>query len=159
MKYNLKDIVPNMEQRLKKLNTLRKVFMALMFFILPAIPAMIILAKYGSCKQWCNIITTIKMYEKIPIHSVLGYFVNANEAAQKLIDTGNLEGYRIAGDAMLVKDGIMMTDEEAQREAAACFNVMAAVNAGMSAENMSEVAKLAVVIQQANLTEQAYTDK
>ena len=67
------------------------------------------------------------MQEKVPIPNALGYAVNAREAAQKLIDTRNLKGYRIVGDAMIVKDGIELTDEEAQRKAAVFFSAVAAV--------------------------------
>ena len=127
MKYNLDSIVPDLEARCKKLNTLRKVFMGLTLLIIPAIPAMIILGKYGECMQLCRIMNSVKMHDKVPITNVFGYAVNAREAAQKMIDTGNLAGYRIVGGAMIVKDGVEMTDEQAQREAAKYFSVPAAV--------------------------------
>lgn len=148
MLYNLDRIVPDMEGRCKKLNTLRKVFMVLGFLIIPAIPAMIILARYGECMQFCRIINAIKIQEKMPIVSAFGYAKNAKEAAQKMIDTGNLAGFRIVGDAMIVKDGIEISDEQAQREAAKYYNVAAAAAAGLTAEEMGPVGKIAVEEQQ-----------
>ena len=148
MKYNLDSIVPDLEARCKKLNTLRKVFMGLTLLIIPAIPAMIILGKYGECMQLCRIMNNVKMHDKVPITNVFGYAVNAREAAQKMIDTGNLAGYRIVGGAMIVKDGVEMTDEQAQREAAKYFSVPAAVASGMTAESMGEVGRIAVAEQE-----------
>ena len=138
MKYNLDSIVPDLEARCKKLNTLRKVFMGLTLLIIPAIPAMIILGKYGECMQLCRIMNSVKMHDKVPITNVFGYAVNAREAAQKMIDTGNLAGYRIVGGAMIVKDGVEMTDEQARREAAKYFSVPAGVPSGMTPESMGE---------------------
>ena len=57
---DLKDIVPDLEGRLKKLNTLRKVFMVLALLIIPAIPAMIVLAKYGACMQLCHAVQAVR---------------------------------------------------------------------------------------------------
>ena len=73
---------------------------------------------------------------------------NEREAAQKLIDTGNLAGYRIVGDVMIVRADIAMTDEEAWEEAAPYFNAAAAINMGMTADNMPECYKKIMEIQQ-----------
>ena len=90
---NLKDIVPDLEGRLKKLNTLRKVFMVLALLIIPAVPAMIVLAKYGACMQLCHAVQAVKVKGKMPIFMLFAFASNEREAAQKLIDTGNLAGY------------------------------------------------------------------
>ena len=145
---NLKDIVPDLEGRLKKLNTLRKVFMVLALLIIPAIPAMIVLAKYGACMQLCHAVQAVKLKGKMPIFMLFAFASNEREAAQKLIDTGNLAGYRIVGDVMIVRDDIEMTDEEAWEEAAPYFNAAAAINMGMTADNMPECYKKIIEIQQ-----------
>ena len=144
MKYNLDSIVPDLEARCKKLNTLRKVFMGLTLLIIPAIPAMIILGKYGECIQLCRIMNNVKMHDKVPITNVFGYAVNAREAAQKMIDTGNLAGYSIVADVMFVRDGVEVTEQEAIEAFAARFNPVAAVNAGMRAEDMSPEVRAAI---------------
>lgn len=151
---NLKEIVPDLEARCKKLNTIRKVLMCLFFLIIPAIPAMIVLSKYGFCMQMCHVINMVKMQDKTPITNVFGYASNGVEAAQKLIDTGNLKGYHIVADALIVKDGIEITEEEALREAAVYFSVPAAVASGMTADKMSRVAKMAVQMQQEQVQQQ-----
>lgn len=145
---NLKDIVPDLEGRLKKLNTLRKVFMALTLLIVPAVPAMIVLAKYGACMQLCHAVQAVKLKGKMPIFMLFAFATNERAAAQKLIDTGNLAGYRIVGDVMIVRDDIPMTDEEAWEEAASYFNAAAAINMGMTADNMPECYKKIIEIQQ-----------
>ena len=117
-KINLKEIVPDLEKRRAKLNTLRKIFMVLTFLIVPAVPAMIVLSKYGTCMALCKAVSTVKMYDKVPITNVLGYFPNVCEAAQKLIDTGNLADYSIVAGAMFVRNDTEMTEEQALREAA-----------------------------------------
>ena len=113
---NLKDIVPDLEGRLKKLNTLRKVFMALTLLIVPAVPAMIVLAKYGACMQLCHAVQAVKLKGKMPIFMLFAFASNEREAAQKLIDTGNLAGYRIVGDVMIVRDDIEKIIEIQQRK-------------------------------------------
>lgn len=152
---NLKDIVPDLEGRLKKLNTLRKVFMVLTFLIIPAVPAMIVLAKYGACMQLCHAVQAVKVKGKMPIFMLFAFASNEREAAQKLIDTGNLAGYRIVGDVMIVRDDIAMTDEEAWEEAAPFFNVNAAINMGMTVDNMPECYRRIIEIQQRKEREQA----
>lgn len=147
-KINLKDIVPDLEGRLKKLNTLRKVFMALTLLIVPAVPAMIVLAKYGACMQLCHAVQAVKLKGKMPIFMLFAFATNEREAMQKLIDTGNLAGFRIVGDVMVVRDDIPMTDEEAWEETAAFFNVNAAVNMGMTMDNMPEGYRKVLEIQQ-----------
>ena len=122
-----------------------------MFSILPLLPAMRVMSKYGYCAQLCRIVNYVKAQEKVPLTQVLGYAKNSVQAAQKLIDTGNLEGYRIVADAMLVKEGVEITEEDALKEAAAYYNLQAAVNMGMDPNDMPEVAKMAAKLQQANL--------
>ena len=84
----------------------------------------------------------------MPIFMLFAFASNEREAAQKLIDTGNLAGYRIVGDVMIVRDDIAMTDEEAWEEAAPYFNAAAAINMGMTADNMPECYKKIIEIQQ-----------
>ena len=148
IKINLKEIVPDLEKRRAKLNTLRKIFMVLTFLIVPAVPAMIVMSKYGTCMALCKAVSTVKMYDKVPITNVLGYFPNVYEAAQKLIDTGNLADYRIVAGAMFVRNDTEMTEEQALREAAACFSIPAAVSAGLTEGGMSRLAKYAAGLQQ-----------
>ncbi len=148
---NLKAIVPDLDERCKKLQKASRVMMVLAFLIIPVIPAMIVMSKYGYCAQLCRIVNYVKTQEKVPLTQVFSYTTNSVEAAQKLIDTGNLAGYRIVANAMLVKDGVEITDEDALKEAAAYYNLQAAVNMGLTAEEMPEVAKVAARLQQANL--------
>ena len=148
---NLKAIVPDLQKRCEKLQKASKIMMIAAFLIIPVIPAMIVMSKYGYCAQLCRIANYVKAQEKVPLTQVLGYAKNSVQAAQKLIDTGNLEGYRIVADAMLVKEGVEITEEDALKEAAAYYNLQAAVNMGMDPNDMPEVAKMAAKLQQANL--------
>ena len=148
---DLKTIVPDLQKRCEKLQKASKIMMIAAFLIIPVIPAMIVMSKYGYCAQLCRIVNYVKAQEKVPLTQVLGYAKNSVQAAQKLIDTGNLEGYRIVADAMLVKEGVEITEEDALKEAAAYYNLQAAVNMGMDPNDMPEVAKTAAKLQQANL--------
>lgn len=148
---NLKAIVPDLQKRCEKLQKASKIMMIAAFLFIPAIPAMIVMSKYGYCAQLCRIVNYVKAQEKVPLTQVLGYAKNSVQAAQKLIDTGNLEGYRIVANAMLVKEGVEITEEDALKEAAAYYNLQAAVNMGMDPNDMPEVAKMAAKLQQANL--------
>ena len=148
---NLKAIVPDLQKRCEKLQKASKIMMIAAFLIIFAIPAMIVMSKYGYYAQLCRIVNYVKAQEKVPLTQVLGYAKNSVQAAQKLIDTGNLEGYRIVANAMLVKEGVEITEEDALKEAAAYYNLQTAVNMGMDPNNMPEVAKMAAKLQQANL--------
>lgn len=148
---DLKAIVPDLQKRCEKLQKASKIMMIAAFLFIPAIPAMIVMSKYGYCAQLCRIVNYVKAQEKVPLTQVLGYAKNSVQAAQKLIDTGNLAGYRIVADAMLVKEGVEITEEDALKEAAAYYNLQAAVNMGMDPNDMPEVAKMAAKLQQANL--------
>lgn len=148
---DLKAIVPDLQKRCEKLQKASKIMMLAAFLIIPVIPAMIVMSKYGYCAQLCRIVNYVKAQEKVPLTQVLSYAKNSVQAAQKLIDTGNLEGYRIVADAMLVKEGVEITEEDALKEAAAYYNLQAAVNMGMDPNDMPEVAKMAAKLQQANL--------
>lgn len=148
---DLKAIVPDLQKRCEKLQKASKIMMIAAFLIIPVIPAMIVMSKYGYCAQLCRIVNYVKAQEKVPLTQILGYAKNSVQAAQKLIDTGNLEGYRIVANAMLVKEGVEITEEDALKEAAAYYNLQAAVNMGMDPNDMPEVAKMAAKLQQANL--------
>lgn len=148
---NLKAIVPDLQKRCEKLQKASRIMMIAAFLIIFAVPAMIVMSKYGYCAQLCRIVNYVKAQEKVPLTQVLGYAKNSVQAAQKLIDTGNLEGYRIVADAMLVKEGVEITEEDALKEAAAYYNLQSAVNMGMDPNDMPEVAKMAAKLQQANL--------
>lgn len=148
---DLKAIVPDLQKRCEKLQKASKIMMIAAFLIIPVIPAMIVMSKYGYCAQLCRIANYVKAQEKVPLTQIFGYAKNSVQAAQKLIDTGNLEGYRIVADAMLVKEGVEITEEDALKEAAAYYNLQAAVNMGMDPNDMPEVAKMAAKLQQANL--------
>lgn len=147
-KINLKEIVPDLEKRLKKLNVLRIAFTFLALLIIPVVPAMIVMAKYAKCLQLTRAVRTVKMYDKIPLTNALGYVSNITEAAQKLIDTGNLSEYRVVAGVMFVKEGTYITEEQALKEAAACFSIPAAVNAGMPEGSMKKLAEYAAKMQQ-----------
>ena len=95
---DLKTIVPDLQKRCEKLQKASKIMMIAAFLIIPADPAMIVMSKYGYYAQLCRIVNYDKAQEKVPLTQVLGYAKNSVQAAQKLIDTGNLEGYRIVGD-------------------------------------------------------------
>ncbi|HIU62940.1 MAG TPA: zinc-ribbon domain-containing protein [Candidatus Caccalectryoclostridium excrementigallinarum] len=148
---DLKTIVPDLQKRCEKLQKASKIMMIAAFLIIPAVPAMIVMSKYGYNAQLCRIVNYVKAQEKVPLTQVLGYAKNSVQAAQKLIDTGNLEGYRIVAGAMLVKEGVEITEEDALKEAAAYYNLQTAVNMGMDPNDMPEVAKMAAKLQQANL--------
>ncbi len=148
---DLKTIVPDLQKRCEKLRKASKIMMIAAFLIIPAVPAMIVMSKYGYYAQLCRIVNYVKAQEKVPLTQVLGYAKNSVQAAQKLIDTGNLEGYRIVANAMLVKEGVEITEEDALKEAAAYYNLQTAVNMGMDPNDMPEVAKMAAKLQQANL--------
>lgn len=148
---DLKAIVPDLQKRCEKLQKASKIMMLAAFLIIPVIPAMIVMSKYGYCAQLCRIANYVKAQEKVPLTQIFGYAKNSVQAAQKLIDTGNLEGYRIVADAMLVKEGVEITEEDALKEAAAYYNLQTAVNMGMDPNDMPEVAKMAAKLQQANL--------
>lgn len=148
---DLKTIVPDLQKRCEKLQKASKIMMIAAFLIIPAVPAMIVMSKYGYYAQLCRIVNYVKAQEKVPLTQVLGYAKNSVQAAQKLIDTGNLEGYRIVANAMLVKEGVEITEEDALKEAAAYYNLQTAVNMGMDPNDMPEVAKVAAKLQQANL--------
>ena len=120
---DLKTIVPDLQKRCEKLQKASKIMMIAAFLIIPAVPAMIVMSKYGYCARLCRIVNYVKAQEKVPLTQVLGYAKNSVQAAQKLIDTGNLEGYRIVADAMLVKEGVEITEEDALKEAAAYYNL------------------------------------
>ena len=143
----LKEIVPDMERRCKKLHTLSNVFRVLVLLILPVIPAMIILSKYGYCMMLCRIINAVRMRDSTPLITVFGYAPNAADAARKLIETGNLPGYKLVADAVLVREDIDMSDEQAIKEYSAYFNAYAAATAGLTPETMPEPMKLASKIQ------------
>ena len=140
---NLKDIVPDMERRCKKLHTLSIVFRILTFLIVPAIPAMIVLAKYGACVRLCHVIEAVKMQDHTPLITVFGYAPNAADAARKLIETGNLKGYKLVADAVLVREDIDMSEEQAMEIYAPYFSPYAAVSMGLTADTMPEPMKKA----------------
>lgn len=144
---NLKAIVPELEKRCAKLDTARKILFPLAMLIIPAVPAMIVLHKYAYCAQLCRIVNAVKMQEKVPLISVFGYAPNAAEAAQKLIDTGNLSDYRLVAGVMLVRNDIELGEEEARAEYAKFFNPMAATTAGMKVDDVPQSVKDAVAEQ------------
>ena len=146
MNIDLKQIVPELDKRCAKLNKLRKVMMALAFLIVPAVPAMIVMSKYGYCRQLCAIVDAVSLRNAVPLISVFGYAPNAKEAAEKLIETGNLPDHRLVAGLVLVKNGVEMTEQEAVECTAALYSPSAAAAAGLSAENMSpEMLKVAAV--------------
>lgn len=147
MNIDLKQIVPELDKRCEKLNKLRKVMMVLAFLIVPAVPAMIVMSRYGYCAMLCRVVNAVKMRDKMLISECFGYAPNALDAARKLIDTGNLSGYRIVADVMFVRDGVEVTEQEAIGSFAARFNPVAAVNAGMRAEDMSPAVRDAIARQ------------
>lgn len=144
MNIDLKQIVPELDKRCEKLNKLRKVMMVLAFFIVPAIPAMIVMSRHAYCAMLCRVVNAVKMRDKMLISECFGYAPNALAAARKLIDTGNLAGYSIVADVMFVRDGVEVTEQEAIEAFAARFNPVAAVNAGMRAEDMSPEVRAAI---------------
>lgn len=144
---NLKEIVPDMERRCKKLHTLSIVFRILTLLIVPAIPAMIVLAKYASCLQLCRAINAVRMQDSTPLLLVFGYAPNAADAARKLIETGNLPGYKLVADAVLVREDIDMSEEQAIEVYAQYYIPYAAVSYGLTPETMPEPMKKAAGMQ------------
>lgn len=144
---NLKEIVPDMERRCKKLHTLSIVFRILALLIIPAIPAMIVLAKYGNCMRLCRAINAVRMQDSTPLLLVFGYAPNAADAARKLIETGNLPGYKLVADAVLVREDIDMSEEQAIGLYAQYYIPYAAVSYGLTPETMPEPMKKAAGMQ------------
>ena len=124
---NLKNIVPDLKGRCKKLEKTYKILFPFSLLIIPAVPTMIVMQKYGVCAQLCRIVDMISMRDIVPLITVFGYASNAADAARKLIETGNLKGYRLVADTVLVKDGVELSEEEAIRSYAALFSPVAAV--------------------------------
>ena len=120
---NLKNIVPDLKGRCKKLEKTYKILFPFSLLIIPAVPTMIVMQKYGVCAQLCRIVDMISMRDIVPLITVFGYASNAADAARKLIETGNLKGYRLVADTVLVKDGVELSEEEAIRSYAALFGV------------------------------------
>ena len=119
---NLKNIVPDLKGRCKKLEKTYKILFPFSLLIIPAVPTMIVMQKYGVCAQLCRIVDMISMRDIVPLITVFGYASNAADAARKLIETGNLKGYRLVADTVLVKDGVELSEEEAIRSYAALFS-------------------------------------
>ena len=138
---NLKNIVPDLKGRCKKLEKTYKILFPLSLLIIPAVPTMIVMQKYGVCAQLCRIVDMISMRDIVPLITVFGYASNAADAARKLIETGNLKGYRLVADTVLVKDGVELSEEEAIRSYAALFSPVAAVTAGVSPSDMPAAMK------------------
>lgn len=142
----LKAIVPDLHARCKRLERAYKILFPMTLLFIPAIPAMIVMSKYGYCRQLCAIIDAVSLRNAVPLISVFGYAPNAKEAAEKLIETGNLPDHRLVAGLVLVKNGVEMTEQEAVECTAALYSPSAAAAAGLSAENMSpEMLKVAAV--------------
>ena len=86
----LKAIVPDLHARCKRLERAYKILFPMTLLFIPAIPAMIVMSKYGYCRQLCAIVDAVSLRNAVPLISVFGYAPNAKEAAEKLIETGNL---------------------------------------------------------------------
>ena len=125
-----KYIVPDLETKCKKYNKALKILFPFTLLILPAIPWMILSVKASRYGQLYRIVQVVKQQEKVLLISLLGYTPNAASVARKLIETGNLAGYRLVADIMLVKEGIEVSAEEARAEQAKLFNAFAAASMG-----------------------------
>ena len=150
---NLKNIVPDLKGRCKKLEKTYKILFQFSLLIIPAVPTMIVMQKYGVCAQLCRIVDMISMRDIVPLITVFGYASNAADAARKLIETGNLKGYRLVADTVLVKeikDGVELSEEEAIRSYAALFSPVAAATAGVSPSDMPAAMKKAAELYAAN---------
>ena len=147
---NLKNIVPDLKGRCKKLEKTYKILFPFSLLIIPAVPTMIVMQKYGVCAQLCRIVDMISMRDIVPLITVFGYASNAADAARKLIETGNLKGYRLVADTVLVKDGVELSEEEAIRSYAALFSPVAAATAGVSPSDMPAAMKKAAELYAAN---------
>ena len=116
-----KYIVPGLEAKARKYSRAMTILFPFCLLILPAIPWVVLSVKASRYTQLLRITQFVKQQEKVPLISVLGFTPNAAAVAQKLIDTGNLAGYRLAGGVLLVKEGIEMSDEEAKAECARLY--------------------------------------
>ena len=125
-----KYIVPDLETKSQKYNKALKILFPFTLLILPAIPWMILSVKASRYGQLYRIVQVVKQQEKVLLISLLGYTPNAASVARKLIETGNLAGYRLVADIMLVKEGIEVSEEEARAEQAKLFNAFAAASMG-----------------------------
>lgn len=125
-----KYIVPDLETKSQKYNKALKILFPFTLLFLPAIPWMILSVKASRYGQLQRIVQVVKQQEKVLLISLLGYTPNAAAVARKLIETGNLAGYRLVADIMLVKEGIEVSEEEARAEQAKLFNAFAAASMG-----------------------------
>lgn len=125
-----KYVVPDLETRCRKYNKAIRILFPFTLLILPAIPWMILSTKAARYSQLQRVVQVVKQQEKVLLLSLFGYTPNAAAVARKLIETGNLAGYRLVADVMLVKEGIEVSEEEAKAEQAKLFNAYAAASMG-----------------------------
>lgn len=137
-----KYIVPDLETKSQKYNKALKILFPFTLLILPAIPWMILSVKASRYGQLYRIVQVVKQQEKVLLISLLGYTPNAASVARKLIETGNLAGYRLVADIMLVKEGIEVSEEEARAEQAKLFNAFAAAQMGVRLQTNTAAAPL-----------------
>ncbi len=96
----LKAIVPDLHARCKRLERAYKILFPMTFLFIPAIPAMIVMSKYGYCRQLCAIIDAVSLAQRgVPLISVFGYAPNAKEAAEKLHRDGQSPRSQAGGGA------------------------------------------------------------
>ena len=112
----LKAIVPDLHARCKRLERAYKILFPMTLLFVPAIPAMIVMSKYGYCRQLCAIVDAVSLRNAVPLISVFGYAPNAKEAAEKLIETGNLPDHRLVAGLVLVKNGVVAAVYAAREE-------------------------------------------
>ncbi len=113
MDKTLKFIRPDMEKRYKKICTARKIFMFLAIIPPFMIGLMVYMSRKAKCEQIFMVRDIIYAQEKTLLFSVFGYYPHAADFVQRMIDTGNIRGYRIVADVMAVKDGVEMSEDDA----------------------------------------------
>ena len=127
MTKELKFIRPDMDKRYKKICRARKFFMYLAILPPFMICFMVFSSKKAKYDQLFLVRDIIYAQDKTLLFTVFGCNPLADETVQRMIDTGNLVGYRIVADVMAVKEGVDVSEEDAMSEYSAHVSVPMAV--------------------------------
>lgn len=126
----IKYIVPDIEGKVRRLDKVVIVLFCTSFLIIPAFALIFINIKWGVYRRLALFIRTAKNQDKIVPAYFFGYLTNMREVMQALIDTGNLSGYHIVADVMMVKDGVEISEQEALAEYELKYNPYIAARMG-----------------------------
>lgn len=110
--------LPDIYKKQKHYQKAYKIMFPFAFILVPfgAIALMIVISKMNKYNIMVKIIDYIKNKDKVVIVTILGYNKNGSQLLQNLIDSGYLENYHIVADVVIVKNELMMTEQEAMEE-------------------------------------------